>query len=298
MEKIGFVGLGAMGGHMVRHLIAAGHDVYVTDLNSDTVAAAVLLGASRCESAQHVADNAEIVLTCLPTPEIVEDVALSESGIGYGSAIKFFVDHSTIGPTVSSRIATKLAERGILALDAPLAGGVAGAEAGTLSVMVSGHADAYRRCAPVFKAFGRNVVHVGEKPGLGQTLKLVNNMIVGATLVATCEAVLFGIKSGLDAQVLLDMLNKSTARSFTSENIVAGAILDRRFDFGFRMDLMRKDLRLFLLEAEHVGAATFANSVVKQFFDHAVATGHGTEDMSRVVLELEALSGAEIARKA
>lgn len=298
MEKIGFVGLGAMGGHMTRHLLAAGHEVFVTDLNSDTVAAAVMHGATRCESPIHVADNAEIVLTCLPTPEIVEDVALSENGIGAGSAIKFFVDHSTIGPTVSSRIASKLAERGILALDAPLAGGVAGAEAGTLSVMVSGSAEAYRRCEPVFQAFGRNVVHVGDQHGLGQTLKLINNMIVGATLVATCEAVLFGIKSGLDAQVLIDMLNRSTARSFTSETIVAKSILDRKFDFGFRMDLMRKDLRLFLLEAERAGAATFATSVVKQFFDRAVATGHGADDMSRVVLELEALSGAEISRKA
>lgn len=298
MEKIGFVGLGAMGGHMVRHLLKAGHDVYVTDIDSDTVAAAVMHGASRCESALHVADNAEIVLTCLPTPEIVEEVALSDNGIGSGSAIRFFVDHSTIGPTASSRIATKLAEKGIFALDAPLAGGVAGAEAGTLSVMASGDAEAYRRCEPVFLAFGRNVVHVGEKPGLGQTLKLVNNMIVGATLVATCEAVLFGIRNGLDAEVLITMLNRSTARSFTSETIVAGAILERSFDFGFRMDLMRKDLRLFLLEAERAGASTFATSVVKQFFDRAVANGHGGEDMSRVVLELEALSGAEISRSA
>jgi 3-hydroxyisobutyrate dehydrogenase-like beta-hydroxyacid dehydrogenase len=297
MERIGFIGLGAMGGHMVRHLLDAGHDVYVTDLNSDAVGAAVMHGASRCESPLHVADNAEIVLTCLPTPEIVEDVALSENGIAAGSAIRFFVDHSTVGPTVSARIAGKLAEKGILALDAPLAGGVAGAQAGTLSVMVSGHAEAYRRCEPVFKSFGRNVVHVGEQPGLGQTLKLVNNMIVGATLIATCEAVLFGIKKGLDPLVLIDMLNKSTARSFTSENIVAQSILERRFDFGFRMDLMRKDLRLFLLEAERAGASTFATSVVKQFFDRAVATGHGAEDMSSVVLELEALSGACIARR-
>ncbi|CAN7772634.1 NAD(P)-dependent oxidoreductase [Variovorax sp. LjRoot290] len=298
MEKIGFVGLGAMGGHMARHLLKAGHDVYVSDLNSDTVAAAVMHGAFRCESPLHVADNAEIVLTCLPTPEIVEEVALSEYGIGSGSAVKYFVDHSTVGHTVSSRIAAKLAERNILALDAPLAGGVAGAEAGTLSVMVGGNADAYRRCEPIFQAFGRNVVHVGDQPGLGQTLKLVNNMIVGATLVATCEAVLFGIKNGLDPQVLIDMLNKSTARSFTSETIVAGSILERRFDLGFRMDLMRKDLRLFLLEAERVGAATFATSVVKQFFDRAVASGNGGEDMSKVVLELEALTGVEIARRA
>lgn len=296
MDKIGFVGLGAMGGKMVRHLLKAQFDVYVADLDDAAVAEAVMHGAYRCESARHVADNAEIVLACLPTPEIVEAVALSETGIAGGRAVRCFVDHSTIGPSAAKRIAEGLARQGIVALDAPLAGGVAGAEAGTLSVMVSGDADTFARCEAVFKAFGRNVVHVGVQPGLGQTLKLVNNMIVASTLVTTVEAALFGIKNGLDAQVLVDMLNVSTARSFTSEKIIAGTVLDREFDFGFRMDLMRKDMRLFLAEAEAAGVSTFVASITKQFYDRAVAAGHGAEDMTVVVRELEALAGAALAR--
>ncbi|HSI59843.1 MAG TPA: NAD(P)-dependent oxidoreductase [Ideonella sp.] len=297
MEKIGFIGLGAMGAPMARRLLQAGHEVYVADLHSDAVAAAVMHGAFRCESPAHVADHAEIVLACLPTPEIVERVALADNGACAGSAVKIFVDHSTIGPSASQRIAASLDERGIVALDAPLAGGVAGATAGTLSVMASGDRLAYQRCLPIFQAFGRHVVHVGEQPGQGQLLKLVNNMIVGATLVATCEAALFGIKGGLDAQVLMDMLNQSTARSFTSETIVGKAVLDRSFDFGSRMSLMRKDLRLFQDEAERLGMATFSTSLVKQFFDLAAARGKGAQDMSQVALEIEALAGAEIRRR-
>jgi 3-hydroxyisobutyrate dehydrogenase-like beta-hydroxyacid dehydrogenase len=295
-DTVGFIGLGAMGRRIVPHLLKAGYEVFVCDTNSDAVAAMAMLGAARCETPRQVADNADIVLICVPTPEVVEQVALGDAGIRDGQRVRVVVDHSTTGPTVARELAEQLAEHDIASLDAPLAGGVAGAEAGTLSVMVGGDRTAYQRCEPVFRAFGRNVVHVGTQPGMGQTLKLVNNMIVGSTLIATCEPVLFGIKSGLDPRVLLDMLNASTARSFTSEAIVGKAILERRFDFGFRMDLMRKDVRLFLAEAEAIGVPTFAASVAKQFFDHAIATGQGAEDMSRVALELEALAAARIER--
>jgi 3-hydroxyisobutyrate dehydrogenase-like beta-hydroxyacid dehydrogenase len=297
-DKIGFVGLGAMGGKMVPHLLKAGYEVFVCDAQAEAVASAVMGGAARCESARHVADHADIVLACLPTPDVVEQVALGKAGIAEGKRVSIFVDHSTTGPSMARGLALRLAEHGIAALDAPLAGGVAGAEAGTLSVMVGGDRAAFERCEPAFKSFGRKVVHVGAEPGAGQTLKLVNNMIVGATLIATSEAVLFGLKSGLDARVLLDMINASTARSFTSETLVAEAVLSRRFDFGFRMDLMRKDVRLFLTEAEQVGVPTFMASVAKQFFDRSIAQGHGGDDMTQVVRELEQLAGVQIAAAA
>lgn len=294
-DKIGFVGLGAMGGKMVPHLLKAGYEVFVCDPQPEAVASAVMHGAARCDSPLHIADQAEIVLACLPTPDIVEQVALGEAGVFEGKQVRVFVDHSTTGPSMARSLAQRLGEHGIAALDAPLAGGVTGAEAGTLSVMVGGNRAAYERCEPAFKSFGSKVVHVGTEPGAGQTLKLVNNMIVGATLIATCEAILFGLKSGLDARVLLDMLNASTARSFASETLVAKAVLSRRFDFGFRMDLMRKDVRLFLTEAERLGVSTFMASVAKQFFDQSIARGHGGDDMTNVVRELEQLAGVAIA---
>lgn len=297
-DTLGFVGLGAMGARMAAHLLDAGRKVYVCDPSIEAAGAAVMRGAVRCETPRSVADHADIVLVCVPTPEIVEQVVLGADGLRGGERVRVVVDHSTTGPAMARRIAKALAQQGIDALDAPLAGGVAGAQAGTLSVMVGGRRAAFERCEPVFRTFGRKVVHVGAEPGMGQALKLTNNMIVGTTLVATCEAMLFAIKCGVDAQLLLDVLNASTARSYTSEAIVPQAVLARSFDFGFRMDLMRKDLRLFLAESEAVGTPTFAASIAKQFFDRAVAAGQGGADMTRVAEELEALAGARIERAA
>ncbi|MDT4820269.1 2-(hydroxymethyl)glutarate dehydrogenase [compost metagenome] len=294
-ESIGFIGLGAMGQRMARHLLEHGFGLELHDPDPQALAPLLARGARSHRSPREVADAAQIVLVCVPTPEIVEQVVLGENGVIHGESVRVLVDHSTTGPSMARRLEQALKERGIAALDAPLAGGVAGAEAGTLSVMVGGPADAYARCQPAFAAFGRKVLHLGDAAGLGQTLKLVNNMIVGATLVATSEAVLFGIKAGLDPQQVLEMLNASTARSYTSENIVAGTVLRREFDFGFRLDLMRKDIRLFLAEAEANGAPAFTCAVVKQFFDQAVNSGEPSRDMTRVVQVLEGLAGVRIA---
>ncbi|WP_322616890.1 NAD(P)-dependent oxidoreductase [Pseudomonas sp. BIC9C] len=293
-ESIGFIGLGAMGQRMARHLLDHGFGLELFNPSPQAMAPLLQRGARRHATPREVADAAEIVLVCVPTPEIVEQVVLGEHGVILGQRVRILVDHSTTGPTVARRLEQVLKARGIASLDAPLAGGVAGAEAGTLSVMAAGDAAAYARCQPVFAAYGRKVVHLGETAGLGQTLKLVNNMIVSATLVATSEALLFGIKVGLDAGQMLDILNASTARSYTSESILAGTVLPRDFNFGFRLDLMRKDIRLFLTEAEAAGVPAITSAVVKQFFDQAINTGEPTRDMSHVVEVLEGLAGVKI----
>ena len=293
-ESIGFIGLGAMGQRMAHHLLDHGFGLEIHDPNPAALAPLLERGARSHSSPKAVADAAAIVLVCVPTPEIVEQVVLDEFGVIHGEAVRVLVDHSTTGPSVARRLEQVLATRGIATLDAPLAGGVAGAEAGTLSVMVGGSAEAYARCEPVFAAFGRKVVHLGNKPGLGQTLKLVNNMIVGATLVATSEALLFGIKAGLAPAQMLDILNAGTARSYASEHMLAGSVLRRDFDFGFRLDLMRKDIRLFLAEAESTGVPALTCAVVKQFFDQAVNVGEPTRDMTHVVEVLEGLAGVSI----
>lgn len=293
-KTIGFIGLGAMGLKMALHLLDKGFGLSVYDPNPHAVATVLARGARSHSSPQEVGDAVEIVLVCVPTPEIVEQVVLGEDGLIHGKAVQIVVDHSTTGPTMARHLHQLLAEKGIAALDAPLAGGVIGAKAGTLSVMVGGDKSAYMRCVPVFGAYGRKVEHIGTEPGLGQTLKLVNNMIVGATLVATSEAMLFGIKAGLDARQMLDILNVSTARSFTSESLIATSVMNREFDFGFRLDLMRKDVRLFLAEAENSGSPAFTCAVVKQFFDQAMSHGDPARDMSHVVEVLEGLAGVKI----
>lgn len=296
MLTTGFIGLGAMGAHMVRHMRAAGFPVHVFDLNPDAVRTAVALGATPAASVRDLANHAEVVLVCLPTPDIVRGVALGDGGLIEGEAIRIYVDHSTTGPSVAREVGEALAARGIAALDGPLAGGVARAQEGTLSVMCSGDPAAYARAEPVLKSFGRNVVHVGDGLGQGQVLKLINNMIVGTNLIAAAEAVLFGVKSGLKAEVVLDMLNVSTGRSFVTEDLLGRRILDRTFDFGFRMELMLKDLRLFVRESENLGSPTLVNAVAKQFYEQAIAAGGTGSDMIEVVRLLEAAAGAEIAR--
>lgn len=298
MVTTGFVGLGAMGRHMVRHLLAQKFAVSIYDTNAEALQEAEKLGAQVCGSARELADCARVVMVCLPTPEIVRAVALGKDGVIEGKAVGIYVDHSTTGPTVAREVAAALAQKGIAALDGPLAGGVAGAEAGTLSVMAAGPAAAYHEVEHVFKAFGRNVAHVGDQAGQGQVLKLINNMIVGTSLIAAAEAVLFGVKSGLDAEVILKMLNVSTGRSFTTEEILGRHVLERTFNFGFRLELMLKDLRLFVQESEKSGVPSVVNAVAKQSYEWAVAHGLGGSDMARVIEELEQRAGAKIARKA
>lgn len=293
-DTIGFIGLGAMGQKMAGHLLDHGFNLALSDPNPDALAPLRDRGAQIYATPREVADHAAIVLVCVPTPAIVEQVVLGADGVIHGQQVKILVDHSTTGPSLARQLHRELAERGINALDAPLAGGAAGAQAGTLSVMVGGEQHAFDRCLPAFRAFGKTVEHLGSEPGLGQTLKLVNNMIVAATLVASSEAMLFGVKAGLDPRQMIDMLNVSTARSFTSEHILAGTVMRREFDFGFRLDLMRKDVRLFLAEAENSGVPAFTSAVVKQFFDQALSDGDPARDMSHVVQVLEQLAGVSL----
>lgn len=289
-DKIGFIGLGAMGGKIVPFLLKAGYDVFVADLNSAVVDEMVRLGAARCEGPRQVADKADIALVCLPTPDIVEQVVLGDGGLVEGERVRIVVDHSTSGMETARRLAAGLRTRGIASLDAPLAGGVAGAAAGTLSIMAGGSQEAFVRCEPVFASYGKNIAHVGIEPGMGQALKLVNNMIVASTLVATAEAMLMGAKAGLRPEDMVQMLNASTARSFTTEVLIGQCVRSRRFDMGFRMDLMRKDMRLFLQEAEVLGTPTSTLSAAKQVFDQALAGSEdSTRDMTRVVEFMEQL---------
>jgi len=298
MTTFGFIGLGAMGKHMVRHMLQKGLQVVVYDKDKSAVAEAVNIGATTAESVRDLADKVQVVMVCLPTPDIVETVALGKDGVIAGNTVKVFIDHSTTGPTIARKISTRLAQHKIVALDAPLTGGVAGAEAGLLSVLVSGPVTGFELAKPALEKFGANVAHIGEQPGLGQALKLVNNMIAGAALITAAEAVLFGVKAGIPAETILSLLSKSTtAKGFAVETLLREKVLPRNFDLGFRMDLMRKDMRLTLSEAEAVGSPMLACSVVKQFFDAAVADGFGDEDMTKVVLQLEKLAHAEIKQK-
>ena len=292
---LGFVGLGTMGAPMVRRLLGAGHRVLVHDLNAAAVAAAVSRGAEGRGSPAAVAAEAEVVLVSLPTPDVVRQVALGPGGLAEGAAMRIYVDLSTTGAQVAQAVAEGLAPRGVLALDAPVSGGVAGAEAGTLSVMAAGDPAAFRRVRPVLEVIGSNTVSVGEKVGLGQTLKLVNNLLAATTWAAACEALAMGAKAGLDPALMVDVINRSSGRSFPTEHFAAGPVLTRRFDFGFRMELMAKDMRLALREAEALGLVMPTSRAAQMLYGLAMAGGHAKGDVTELARVTEGWAEVAIA---
>ena len=185
----------------------------------------------------------------------------------------------------------------VAALDAPVSGGVAGAEAGTLSVMAAGDPAAFERVRPVLEAIGSNTVFVGEAVGQGQTLKLVNNLLAATTWAAACEAMAMGVKAGLDPELMVRVLNASSGRSFPTERFAAGPVLSRRFDFGFRMELMAKDMRLALEEAEALGLVMPTCGAARLLYGLAMAQGAADADVTELVRVTEGWAGVEVAAR-
>ena len=209
--ELGFVGLGRMGNPMVVRLLEAGHTVHVFDTSEQAVAIATQRGAKPCSSARDVADKADIVLTSLPTPDIVQRVVLGEDGLARGSRATTVIDLSTTGPRTAIAVAKALADAGgrVMMVDSPVSGGVTGAEKGTLALMVSCPKATFEQIEPVLKSFGK-IFHVGEEPGQGQTLKLANNLLAAAALAVSSEVMVMGVKAGLDPQTMIDVINVSS----------------------------------------------------------------------------------------
>ena len=296
-QQIGWVGLGAMGLPMVQRLCRAGYEVIAYDVNAAAVKAAVAAGARAGSSPADVASQAEIVMVSLPTPDVVRQVALGESGLKDGGKARIYVDLSTTGARTAKEVAAGLEPAGIACLDAPVSGGIAGAVAGSLAVMVSGDSDAYETVRPALLEIGKNTRLIGSAIGQGQTLKLVNNLMAAATYAVTAECLVMGAKAGLDCDVMVDVINKSSGRSFATETFVTKAVLTREFNFGFRLELMNKDMRLALEEAEAVGATMFACTAAKQLYNYAMAHGAGPTDNTTLIKVLEEWAGAVVEGK-
>lgn len=290
---IGFIGLGRMGGPMAGRLIAAGHRLVVLDTAPDAMAPLLARDASAAATPAEVASRSDIVLASLPTPKVVEAVALGAGGVAEGTRARVFVDLSTTGATVAVRVAEGLAARGISAVDAPVSGGVTGAEAGTLAVMLACPAVLRPAIEPVLSVIGR-IFHVGERPGLGQTMKLVNNILSGTSLAATAEAVVMGVKAGLDAHTVIDVINAGSGRSSASQDKFPRTILTRSFDFGMPAGLFLKDVSLYLSEAEALGVPReIAQAVVERWAETARTIGP-ERDMTEIVRMLEQAAGVTV----
>lgn len=296
-EPVGFVGIGNMGAPMAARLLDAGHSLVVFDVSSKATAPLIARGARQAGSAAEVASLAETVLTSLPTPDIVESVALGEGGVGAGSRIKRLIELSTSGPRVAARVAQGLAAKGVTLVDSPVSGGVAGARAGTLAVMVACPRAEFERLQPLLKVIGKPF-YVGERPGLGQTMKLVNNLLSGAALAITSEAMLLGTKAGLDPDTMIEVINAGSGRNSASQDKFPKSILPRRFDAGFATRLMLKDLKLCLEEAESLGLTLWVASAVRQLWLKTFNEIGPNEDFTTIMRCVEGSTGVEVRGRA
>lgn len=290
---IGFIGLGNMGFPIAARVISAGYRVVVYDTSSDAVGRAVALGAQPAASVKEVGDRAETVLASLPTPAVSQEVATGPGGVIDGTRVRRFVDLSTVGSQVAEHNHAILAARGIAAFDSPVSGGVAGAEKGTLAVMVSGPRSEFDAITPVIEAFGR-AIFVGEQPGAAQTMKLVNNLMAATALAATAEVMVMGVKAGLDAQVMLDVLNAGSGGTHASRDKFPRAVLPRTFDYGFATGLMVKDVRLYLKEAQALGTPTPIAEAVTKLWENVMEQEGAASDFTSVVKPFEAEAGVVI----
>lgn len=292
-RTLGFVGLGQMGGPMSRRLLEAGSAVRVFDTNPAALRALSDLGATAAGSPREVADAAEIVFTSLPTPPVVRSVALDADGLIEGSAIRVMVDLSTTGTVVAREVAARLAERNIVWADAPVSGGVRGAAAGTLAVMLSCPAATRDEIAGLLEVFGK-VFHVGEAPGMGQIAKLGNNLLSTAALTLTSEVVAMGVKAGLDPSVMVEIFNNGTGRNSATQDKFPRNVIPRTFDAGFATGLAYKDVRLCVDEAEALGVPMVAGAAIREMMAVTNAKFGGESDFTSVARLLEEWAGIEI----
>jgi 3-hydroxyisobutyrate dehydrogenase-like beta-hydroxyacid dehydrogenase len=290
-RSVGFVGLGAMGAHMVARLLDAGHDLAVFDTRAEAMEPHVARGALACDSAVAVADAAATVLVSLPTPDVVRAVA---GELSAGGAMRAYVDLSTTGPEVAAEVAATLGARGVACLDAPVSGGVAGAQAGTLTIMAAGDEALFERLRPVLEALGRNVVLVGSEPGQGQLAKVLNNLLSASAIAITGEALALGVRGGLSARTLLDVFNSSSGRNTASADKYPKQVLTRRFGAGFRLELMHKDVQLCLAEAQRQGVPMALGGAVGELWTRAAASAAQGADCTEIVRMLEDDAGVVV----
>lgn len=287
--KIGFIGIGNMGGPMARNLIAAGHQVAVFDLSLDAIAALVDAGATAAGSPIDAISGADSVISMLPAGRHVREVYCGDGGIiaaaGEGTLL---IDCSTIDVVSARAVAEEASERGLFVLDAPVSGGVAGAEAAALTFMVGGDAAAFARAEPILSTMGKKIVHAGAS-GNGQVAKICNNMILGVSMIALGEAFTLGEKLGLEAQTLFDISSNASGSCWAMLNhlpvpgIVETAAANRDFKPGFAVDMMLKDLRLAQQAAQEVGAATPMGAEAAALFGMFSNAGNGGLDYSAIV---------------
>src|SRR6516165_7673880 len=276
---IGFIGLGQMGFPMARRLVEAGHRLVVFDTRREAVERLIALGAQAAGSPREVADAVETVMVSLPTPDVVLAVATGPGGVIEGKRVR--------------RIFETLKGRNIVQIDCPVSGGVTGATKGTLALMASGPRAEVNAIEPALAAIGKTFF-ISERPGAGQTMKLCNNFLSAAAMTATSEAMVMGVKAGLDPRIMLDVINSGTGRNTATEDKFGRVVLPRLFNLGFTTGLMTKDLKLCLAEGKALSVPMEVAETVTRMLQRACDEIGPDKDLTTVVQPVERRAGVEV----
>ncbi len=292
-ENVGFIGLGIMGRGMARNLLKAGFDLCVWNRTAGRMEALAEAGARTATSPADLARRCKVIITCVSDTSDVVEVMLGEHGVIHGvQQGALVIDMSTISPQATREVAARLNEQGAQMLDAPISGGSEGAANGTLSIMIGGEAAQVERAIPYFRAMGTTITHVGAQ-GAGQTVKLVNQILVVINMLAVSEALLFAQAGGLDLQKTLEAVAGGAAGSWMLSNRGAQAIV-RDWRPGFTIDLQQKDLRLVLEAADQLGVPLVGTSTCFHLYRTLQARGLGDEGNHAMIKALEHLAGLEL----
>ncbi|MGE0749895.1 MAG: 3-hydroxyisobutyrate dehydrogenase [Variibacter sp.] len=289
MARVGFIGLGNMGLPMALNLVKAGHAVQGFDLNADAVAKLVEAGGTAASSVHNAASGVDVVVTMLPAGQHVREVYTGAGGVlASVDPNTLLIDSSTIDVASARAVAEAAAAKKLLMIDAPVSGGVGGAQAGTLTFMVGGPDRAFEQAKPYLDVMGKTIVHAGGA-GNGQAAKICNNMILGVSMIATCEGFLLAEKLGLEAQKLFDIASKSSGQCWSITNYcpVPGPVptspANRDYQPGFTAAMMLKDLKLAQEAARANGATSPMGAGAAAVFDQFVEEGGGATDFSGII---------------
>jgi 3-hydroxyisobutyrate dehydrogenase-like beta-hydroxyacid dehydrogenase len=267
--------------------------VVVHDRSAEAMAPLLAAGATAAATPREVADRADLVFASLPTPAILRDVALGPDGVIAGQRARCFVDLSTTGPRIAIEVAAGFAEAGRITFDVPVSGGKNGAAAGTLALMVSGPRADYDALEPILRVFGKPFF-CGEKAGQAQVMKLCNNLLAASAMAITSEALVMGVKAGLDPALMCEVINASSGRNSATQDKFPRSVLTGTFDFGFATALSYKDVRLCLDEAEAMGIPMIMGAIVRQILALTQAKYGPDSDFTSIAKLSEEWAGVQI----
>jgi 3-hydroxyisobutyrate dehydrogenase len=288
MSRIGFIGLGNMGGPMVRNLIKAGHSLKVFDLSEEAMNFVVQSGAKAAKSVKEAASGVEFVISMLPVGVNVKEVFMNDGVIAAADKGTILIDSSTIDVETAQAAYEAAKVAGFDMIDAPVSGGVTGADAGTLTFMCGGDKNTFEKAKPILQCMGKNIIHCGNA-GLGQVTKICNNMLAGINALAASEAMVMGERLGVSRQTLYDVISTSTGRSYIFENfnpmsgVCTNSPANNDFKPGFMAKLMLKDLRLSQAAAQSANTSTPLGAVATAAFQQLIENGHGDADTSSII---------------